>query len=376
MNPNVLAVAKSVVGPARTEAEHGILKNIIRAQGANDIAAFIRSETKICESAKKKLPLEQYKRLILAFDYIKSDGNGKFDEKHFRVFRLLRKGLCSSKQSGQQNTPEKTSPQQDDDDGFFLAPQLFQMDKTDEDVADDDGVSELMELKGFKVGFCYQYQINDKTCIVAIRSFSSDEQHANCVLVVPLSETFLGQSHECNDDYGNLNPFPRLEWIYGSKFVQVAKKVKPVPLDPSSLTACMEPKRTPRVVYEPSQDGKRLNFGYHLFNDGSNIVGRRSDAIGYVDLCCGAGGAHQGYRDHGISTLMAVDLDETAIETFKRNNEESADATVVGDIESLLESTEFEKLRPHVIHLSAPNRGYTAINRNEKETEEDKKNNE
>jgi len=382
LTEELTAIVESVVGPACTPAEQLSLVNALKDEQVHDTISFVRAERKLRQKVKPILRPEQFTHLISAFDFIHHE-KGRFNTNKFRRFLLLRKRLPSKSQSSSTTTLSRTVDQnEDDDNGFFLDPQVFEPsldasgDNDDDEEAVDDSVDDLQELKGFKVGRCYRYTLGEKACSLAIRSFTSDENFANCVLVVPVFETSLGQPYKCQDDDGEIKEFPGIEMVYGSKYVQVKKPLKPVPLDPTLLKPSLEPEEIPHVIFEPQQQGNWMEFAYYIDSRGRNRVGRRTNALSYIDMFCGAGGAHQGYKLHGISTLKAVDLNEAAVKTFKLNNPESADAAIYGDVyENLLLSKDTDNLSPTIAHSSSPCQGFSKKNHNPKETESDKKNN-
>lgn len=88
-----------------------------------------------------------------------------------------------------------------------------------------------------------------------------------------------------------------------------------------------------------------------------------SDAPTSVDLFCGAGGLSQGFKRAGCRTIMAADLDEAALRTFRLNHPEVPRERVVAtdlaelDVGDFLELTGGEN--PDVLIAAPPCQGFS-----------------
>ena len=277
-----------------------------------------------------------------------------FDEESFVTFLVLH------------GKEKKRGSILDDDDEFQLESQGFnpssddslENDEDEDDVDDDpEGPYGPDKVKFNGVWFqrrsCYHYKTREGLNTVAIRSFTADETMAHCVLILPVKDTFLGQ-------HGITELYPKRY-----KYVQVWKRLSPIRLSKlRELRAnFVEPKTMPPLCYTPQQKGGRQSFGYFFENDGSNRVGHRGEKR-VVELFCGAGGMHQGYKDNGFVTEKAIDKDDDAVQTFRYNNPESADAVESIDVNEFLKVYKVKNGRQvHLLHASSPCQGFSRANR-------------
>eukprot|EP00977_Amphora_coffeiformis_P017969 scaffold6061_cov156-Amphora_coffeaeformis.AAC.7 len=281
-------------------------------------------------------------------EYLKDYEN--FDEESFVTFLILHR---SEKESDE---PDSFS---DEDDEFQLQSQGFDPSSTDslendEDENEVDGESEGLDGQDFGVRFkrriCYHYRTREGLNKVAIRSFSADQTIAHCVLVLRVTKTFLGQ-HGVTELYPNRY-----------KYVQVWKKLSPVCLS-KLRDSCAEPRSMPPLCCGPQQKGGRQSFSYFFENNGSNRVGHRGEKR-VVELFCDAGGMHQGYKDNGFITESAIDKDDDAVETFRHNNPESANAVESIDVHTYIKVYKVKgDKQVHVLHASSPCQGFSRANR-------------
>jgi hypothetical protein len=231
----------------------------------------------------------------------------------------------------------------------------------------------------FEKGRCYHYHdAASGTAVVGIRSFYS-ETEANCVLILHASRTFLGEKAEA-EGAEDENYF-RTDKILQKAFLDVIAETCPSPyvqcrmkLKPRSLSnfgqSCLDPITIPELIYEPLTKGA---FGYvYDDRDASNRVGLR-DEKRLVELFCGAGGMHHGYKDNGFKTVAAVDKFDAAIQTFRHNNPESKEAARNMDVNEFLwewtathkggdDPTSFQR-SAEVLHASSPCQGFSGANR-------------
>jgi site-specific DNA-cytosine methylase len=228
----------------------------------------------------------------------------------------------------------------------------------------DDNALEIKEsydgVDGLKlrVGNCYNYQRQEdgSQFVLGIISFraSRNEIMAKCCLVVPYSVTFFGE-------YGVENLFPGGV----GDFFQIRKDLGLFPLS-SFSGVCNDPATIPKLIYEPQTLASRHTFGYVYDNNGNNRVGRRNE-MRFVELCCGAGGMHQGYKDAGFKTAMAVDNDDDAMDTFEANNPNVQVSR--GDVKAFPEEYETQiDFRQRVgsyvlVHASPPCGPFSSLNR-------------
>lgn len=78
--------------------------------------------------------------------------------------------------------------------------------------------------------------------------------------------------------------------------------------------------------------------GYYREHEAARVAA--SDSPTVVDLFCGAGGSSEGFVRAGFKVLAAVDLDETAIKTYRLNHPGVPDDRVIcGDVRALPKGT-------------------------------------
>ena len=314
-------------------------------------------------------------------------GNGTYDEDGYHTHLLKFPGDTIK-------TLEKQTSNSDDDDAFDMPKQGF--DPSTVDIEDDDDEEEttepvLIEVGGpefvtyddiqFKKGGCYIKSFTSKgqrrKVILGIRYFDVDKKgqptnKANCSLIKPASSTFLGQDKP-EDNYK----------VYSSKYVQVWTKQRLVHLSELS-NSCLEPTEIPKVCYTPQKDGSRRSMAY--FFDSAichQRIGLRDEKPKVIEFFCGSGGMHLGYKACNFDTIKAIDLNETALSTFRHNNPDDIDAVECICVNKYLRA--YKQRRDGgsdddetvaVLHASSPCQGFSKENRNKIPTENDKRNNE
>jgi hypothetical protein len=259
---------------------------------------------------------------------------------------------------------------------FFLPPQGFHPSQVISSDLDDEAQEparpeievEFVEFGGrqFRKGGCYNYRHRKwGQVLVGIKAFyqsklfrSGIEVHG--VRIIPISETFFGEDDEFYDAVKHLCP---------GNYI----RVKSSELDSLCLSHFepdeREPKVIPPLIYEPRQMGN-FSFGFTYENTGANSIGLRDEICG-VELFCGAGGMHQGYKSAGFKTISAVDKDPQAVETFNLNNEKVA---LCMDANEFIDKWKPEDGPAHLVHGSSPCQGFSTANRNGGQNDE--KNNE
>lgn len=264
------------------------------------------------------------------------------------------------------------------DNEFHLPPQGFDPsdDPTEEEedgldfITDADGGPEEIEFDEmiFKKGHCYHLKHSeDQPVLVGIRTLEKDlfEPKAYCSLIIPISDTFLGQ-----DEDG-------ISEAYGMEHVQVRSIKGPIQL--SELSPSETPKLMPNVVYQTQKQGSKRSFAYYFDNDGSNRIGLR-ESMRDIELFCGSGGMHLGYKAAGFKTVKAIDKDAFAIKTFRHNNPHVKAAAQEVCVNKFIDEDLVNFETVEVLHASSPCQGFSSANRHAANggilTESDKKNNE
>eukprot|EP00977_Amphora_coffeiformis_P012855 scaffold3257_cov152-Amphora_coffeaeformis.AAC.4 len=276
------------------------------------------------------------------------------------------------------NKPKKNSYNRDRSESEFrLHPQGF--DPSDETTEEEeDGIDvikdsregpEELEFDGtvFKKGHCYfhKHSEDQPLIVVGIRSLEKDvlDPKAHCSMIVPVSETFLGRGEDGRSE------------VYSTKFVQVRSIKNSIPLAELS-EGVSEPKLMPKIIYQAQKEGSKRSFAYEY--DGSNPVGLRGNKRN-IELFCGSGGMHLGYKAAGFKTVKAIDKDEMAIKTFCRNNPEDAAAAQEICVLEFIQNDLSSLGSVEVLHASSPCQGFSSANRratNVELTDKDKANNE
>lgn len=219
------------------------------------------------------------------------------------------------------------------------------------------GGPETFEFGGvrYEKGRCYHYRdlSKDRVVVVAIRAFlikDGQPPRAACVRIVPVSNTFLGQGK--NDAFT----------LYSSRYCQVRQKEPLRLLSELRDEASVEPKTMPKLCYKPQKTGAIRSFAYFFDESGFERVGLRGPPK-VVEMFCGSGGMHLGYKENGFVTVKAIDKDEAALETFRHNNPDDASAAeciCVNEFLRLYKSGETVE----VLHASSPCQGFSKANRN------------
>jgi hypothetical protein len=269
----------------------------------NQTALYRKALTGVSDLTQGKL------RALLHF----LEYNEKFDKmafhKHFLIHTKeldeLAKQKLDSKEDKKTPTPSALA---------LSCPQGFDSsaddvpDETEEDVEDYDllfdGGPEDFVFAGvrFKRGRCYHH--DNGSDMFGIRAFIIREgstPRAICSLILPMSQTFLGEGR--NDTYT----------LYGSQYCQVRQEgEQAVPLSALKNTVT-KPKVMPKLLcYKPQKKGGVRDFAYFFDKDQFQRVGLRGTPK-VIELFCGSGGMHQGYKACGFETIKAIDKDELAL---------------------------------------------------------------
>ncbi|CAB9506185.1 methyltransferase 1 [Seminavis robusta] len=217
----------------------------------------------------------------------------------------------------------------------------------------------------FYNGLCYNYKVEQGstrsshavTVIVGIKRFVTRQQ-AECVLVVPFEDTFLGMEEEGVDYQANFRPFSHC---------QVHEKVSILSLKNMAGRA-PGIDGIPKWIYEPQTEGSWNRFGYFLDDSAGRVKrkGRREE-LRVLELFAGAGGMHLGFANAGFTTVEAVDNDILAVATMKKNC--PGVPVVRCDVNSYLEQYEDQATRDSLLgrigHINAtpPCKGFSGANR-------------
>ena len=216
------------------------------------------------------------------------------------------------------------------------------------------------ELNGvtYEAGKCYTYpyKMKDGSCsIVGIKYINPLNATAKCVMVIEESKTFLGELAPSKAAYRGL-------------YVQVQADISPLPISNFIGEYDKQPK-IPKTIFFPQSLGSLQTFGYFQNNDGRNRIGLRSSKLRIVELYSGAGGSHRGYKHAGFETAAVVELDETAMATFRKNNPDvPRDRTFNEKAETFVERYKTdEAFRKHIgpvdlLHGSPPCQGFSGAN--------------
>lgn len=218
--------------------------------------------------------------------------------------------------------------------------------------------------------FDYKTKLGSSKAIGGIRSFDPTKNvpMVNVVVVILVSNTFLEKP--TNEEERSQTKYFQLCGTRHQVFV-------------SSLgEACTKPEDLPRWVYEPKMACSRIKLGYiYDHEECSNRIGRRNDKLRYLDLYCGAGGMHLGYKREGFELAAAVDHDLAATQTFLHNNSEGVkDKNVFHEkVSEFLDRCEkdesFRKSigRVNGVHASPPCQDYSGANRSLNKAASDRK---
>lgn len=241
--------------------------------------------------------------------------------------------------------------------------------KTSPDSASAATDPESVTYKGktFYRGRCYRYrEISIRTSVTKIDAIVGVLRllpggHADCVLIVPFCDTFLGVEEEGVDFQATYQP---------SAFVRVHDELPPLSLghfiavDVSDISSEADlPISIPTLVYEPQSADERYQFGYHWHKELSHRCGKR-DNFRVLDLFAGCGGMSQGFHNNGFDTVKAVEKNPSAAESLTTNLKVPV---FQGDIREFLKrsaSSSGTMGRIDHIHASPPCQGFSRANRN------------
>ena len=174
-------------------------------------------------------------------------------------------------------------------------------------------------------------------------------------MIEPASKTFLGK------DQNKDGPVE----LYSSAYVQWWTERSTLLLS-DLVDSCPESiQEMPKICYHPQETGSRRSFGYFYDTDCCTRVGHRIKVPEVIELFCGAGGMHRGYKANNFETVAAVDLNKSAIDTFLINNPEDYQAVRCVCVNDYLQAyTRYDNNVVEVLHASSPCQGFSQANRN------------
>ena len=288
--------------------------------------------------------------------------------KKFDLSKYLSHMLLFQREMDDLSKRHETNPKSDKGDigtaGFILETQGFNpsspVDTADNPEDDLDRQDELLADEGpeefpfhgtlFKKRHCYHFSSsNNEECVVAIRAFILEEgqtPRAVSVRVIPVSQTFLGSEKGI---------------VYGSQYCQMRQEKRLISLSELRDTV-QDPKDMPTLCYEPQKTGTVRAFAYHFDESQFTRVGLRCGKPSVIELFCGSGGMHLGYKTNGFKTEKAIDLNKDAIETFCKNNPNDAHAAECICVNKYLDAYVRDGT-VGVLHASSPCQGFSKANR-------------
>ena len=71
--------------------------------------------------------------------------------------------------------------------------------------------------------------------------------------------------------------------------------------------------------------------------------------LNVIDLFCGAGGLSEGFKEAGFTSILGIDHNKSALETFAHNHREAE--TIFGDIENITKKDIKNKIGDKKVHL-------------------------
>lgn len=233
--------------------------------------------------------------------------------------------------------------------------------RRDQDITGEsfgDTCTMVFEEKSFQKGRCYQYHealgASSIDVVVGVNRFLSTET-AECVLVIPFEETFLGASDGEDDNHDpSFKPCSHVR-VEGSVIVAPLRYLGDQRLE-----------RIPSMVYQPQTPGEWYQFAYYQDGD-KNRCGRRQDDTRVLDLFSGCGGMSLGFELAGLSIARAVEIDAITAESFTVNKKAPVAVTGVNDFLSRCEKDgEYRKTIGRIdhIHASTPCQGFSGANIN------------
>lgn len=322
--------------------------------GVKDLSSLFGIKQSICQKQTPSVSLEAQGKLRALIHYL--DYHEHFDKDQFETHLLLEEMTLKQKVI----SPKKQNSK--DNEVFVFPTQGFDPSSEGEEEIDDTknevdvDNSDLEEVDGFKRGFCYHHRKTSNTVIVVgIRSFVVEETRrptkANCVMIIPASQTFLGQGQ--NEHFE----------VYSSRHVQVWTEQSVLLLSELTDTCPAYMKQMPKICYKPQKQGSIRSFGYFYDSSCINRIGIRENDPKVIELFCGSGGMHLGYKANNFETVKAVDLNPDAIKTFRVNNPEDSDAVECTCVNEYLKTYKRNSV-VEVLHASSPCQGFSKANRN------------
>jgi len=337
--------------------------------GITDVKTLLQAEARSIYAKRLDGVSDRAQSMLRALlHYYEEGGHEAFDKSTFTTHLLVHAEKLESL-GKQLRTP---TVKKDPDEIFTLDGQGF--DPSAADDVDDikDETTEQQEPPGgpeevawagitYKKRNCYHYELpNGNFVVVGIRWFLKEKEgsppRAICTSIVPVSKTFLGQGK--NDTFT----------LYGSQYCQVRHRgighqdVRTLFLSELRFTATVQPKKMPKLCYQPQREGAKRNFAYFFDESGIHRVGLRTESPRVIELFCGAGGMHCGYKASGFETIKAIDKDEMALQTFRHNHPEAVNVVECKCVKKYLRMYK-RNGTVQLLHASSPCQGYSKANR-------------
>jgi len=203
--------------------------------------------------------------------------------------------------------------------------------------------------KTFEKNACYFFNADHGIVSVGIVRFLSPTE-AWAVLIGAYEDTILGKDHEGVEFATNFQLCP---------YVQVEGETYVLPLrdlgDRNSDIGVL-----PSIVYSPQSPTRWTDFAYY---DAAipPTCGCSGSDIGLVELFCGAGGMHLGFKRSGFRTIRAIESHPQAVQTLTTNN--AGVPVFPGSVQDFLGQLKYLEDVKH-IHASPPCQGFSGANIN------------
>ena len=344
----------------------------LESHGITDIKSLQKQSRRIYRKGVDGVSDRTQELLRALIHYL--DEYDTFEENKFVTHMLLHSEKLKKRPPPPANKASTSEP-------FVMSqPQGFDPSDKYDDDEDEDGTETLASRQDggpntayygeirFEKGSCYHKQTSKGRSIVGIRSFVVDTiqpnhvTKANCILIWRASDTFLGQ--------GKNNDFE----VYSSKYVQVWNEQSVVHLSELEDT-CEEPIKMPKICYKAQEKNIKRSLAYFFDPSSHTRIGLRDKPPKVIELFCGAGGMHLGFKASNFETIKAVDLNEEALATFCRNNPRDGKATECICVNEFLKRYRHNGI-VECLQASSPCQGFSTLNRNQEESPSDKINNE
>ena len=82
--------------------------------------------------------------------------------------------------------------------------------------------------------------------------------------------------------------------------------------------------------------------------------------LNVIDLFCGAGGLSEGFKEAGFTSILGIDHNKSALETFSHNHKKAK--TILGEIENISKNdieSQIGNQKVHVIIGGPPCQGFS-----------------